>query len=528
MKKTKWKTVYTAIAAAVLFSGCKNQGGAPAQSAANLTSDKILTITTDQAVDVWDPGITYGADSQTFINTYEQLLYINKDGTYDPWLAESWEENKDGTEWTFHLRKGVKFHDGSDFTSSDVKFSYERTIALDRSAVFLWAPLEKIETPDDYTVTLKLKYPADMREVVACQYAAYIYSEEIGDDLKESSAWFSTYQINGTGPYTLKEYVPGSRLVLTKFDDYWGGWDGDHVETIVYRESGESSTRRQMIEGGEADIAFGLVPTDMEALADNDSLVADPTSGTGCALLFFNVDEGPTADKKVRQALAYSFPVDDVVDHLLYGKYASPAVDMIAAGTQIGAADGIPYHYDLDKAKQMLEEAGYKDGMDLTVSVYSGDEVPKKACEQWQSALAQIGVNLKIEANSYELVMERAKNADPSKRADIHIQLTVADTSSAYSSYASSAVTDGGWNFSGFGDPQLDDMINQVSILLAQDYDAGLELLGEVQKQVEDECFCVNAFDVKELMAYSRKVNGFDFNPFYTRSTRAYNITKSK
>lgn len=518
----------TIIMVTGMLSGCGNsqstEGGNSTQA---ISSDKILTMALINAISNWDPSIAYGADAQVFINTYELLLYVNKDGSYDPWLATSYESNETGDDWTFYLREGVKFHDGTDFTAEAVKFSYERTIETDRSATFIWDPLEEIVVVDDYTVELKLKYPSDIRQAVSCQYAAWIMSPSIGDDLKTSSEWFYQGNVNGTGPYMLKEYEAGSRLVLTKFEDYWGGWDGNHVETIVYRDIPESATRRQMLEGGEADCAFSISPTDMEALEGNEKIVEKAYQGTQNYLLFYNVEEGPTADKAVRQALAYTVPSEKIVNNLYYGKYATVPTDMLAASTQIGATKSIPYSFDLDKAKHMLKEAGYGDGFEITISVDSKDEDAKKACELWQSELANIGVSLIIEPNSGELVYNRAKSTDPKERANIHIQLTNADTSMASSSYQSSGMTGGPWNFSGFGDAQLDEKITEVGVLYATDEAAASELLSEVQATAVDECWCQNMFDICDLTARANNVEGFEMNPFYTRAPRAYLITKN-
>ena len=168
-----------------------------------------------------------------------------------------------------------------------------------------------------------------------------------------------------------------------------------------------------MIEGGEADLAFDIVASDAEAMADNANLSIEVTETEKNQQCFLNVEAGPFTDKKVRQAIAYSFPYQDVIDYVQYGKYATLPVDVIAPATLIGVTESIPYTYDMDKAKALLEEAGMAEGFEITASYHNIDEDTKKVLELWKSELAKLNVTLNIETNSWEVLYNMEKSSNP-------------------------------------------------------------------------------------------------------------------
>lgn len=529
MKKL-FKVLAALLACLLVLTACGgNSEETGTDSDTEYDESKVLTIAlNDTMIKGWDPATTYGDDARIYINVYELLYYRNTDGTYTPWLATDYEVNDDATEWTFTLREGVKFHDGTDFTAESVKKAIDRTVALDMGASFLWAPLDHIEVVDDTHVKFVLANATDLMPIVSCQYAAYIYSwSEGGDDLQASQDWFNSQHECGTGPYTISEFSDGSHCILKKFDEYWGGWEGNHIETVVYRQNNESSIRRQMVEGNEADIALELYVNDAEEAKNNPDVKVLKIEGAGNTLAFFNVENGPTKEKLVRQGLAYSFPYQDVIDYVYSGEYASIPVDMICQANQNFVTDSIPYTYDLEKARALFDEAGYTGAFTVTVSYNSSAENTKKQLELWKSELAKIDVELSIEPNAYELAMSRATSTDPTERADIYIQETVCDTYTAYSSYVSSGGTGGGWNFSGFGRADLDALYEEANIASVFDAEKGKELFNKAGEILIDECACLNLHDNHSTILTNNKVSNVDLNPGYVYAVRAYNVVKS-
>jgi len=176
----------------------------------------------------WDPNIEFSNGIITFCNTYETLL------KYDPLaedkmikvLATDYSTSSDDLTWTFHLRKGVKFHDGTDFNAEAVKFSIDRTMRINKGAAYIWDAVDKINVVDDYTVEFKLKYPAPIDLISTSTYAAFIMSPTALKSHPDN--WLSEIEgfECGTGPYKLESYNEGQQeAVLTWFEDYWRGWE---------------------------------------------------------------------------------------------------------------------------------------------------------------------------------------------------------------------------------------------------------------------------------------------------------------
>ncbi len=509
------------------FGGGNATDAGQSVPAAAIDPNKIAVVAMgDYLVQDWDPAISYGVDPRVLCNVYETLLTSNPDGTYNNVLATECEGSEDGLTWTFKLRENVKFQDGTDFNADAVKYAIDRTIAMDKGGAYIWGPVKEIKVIDDYTVEFSLNYPVDLREIVSCQYAAFIYAPSAGEDLEESSAWFYECNMCGTGPYTLQEFSSGSHLILKKFDDYWKGWEGNHIEQIVFKSAEESTTRRQMIEGGEADLAFDIVASDAEAMADNANLSIEVTETEKNLQCFLNVEAGPFTDKKVRQAIAYSFPYQDVIDYVQYGKYATLPVDVIAPATLIGVTESIPYTYDMNKAKALLEEAGMAEGFEITASYHNIDEDTKKVLELWKSELAKLNVTLNIETNSWEVVYNKAKSSNPEERDDIFVAKTFADTNTSYGPYSTCVESGAGWNFSGIKNPEYDEKIEAAYQAAAFDQKEYITQMQEVGAEIADDCFQMNLYDFSQITAVSNNFHGFTMNPAYQGAVPFYDCYK--
>ena len=230
---------------------------------------------------------------------------------YTPCLATSWEVSDDGMTWTFNLREGVTFHDGTPFTSEDVKDSIESTLELDLGAAYMWYPVEKITTPDDYTVKIKTSYPAALDRVATAMYGAWMFSAEAaGKDTK----WWDTPNEAGTGPWMLESYAPNEETVFVRNPDYWGGWQEGQFQKVVIKYVDESATQRQMLEAGEVDFADGLALDSIPSLKENPDVKIVEIPSIQNYLMQFNTQRKPLDDVRVRQALSYALPYEDIIE----------------------------------------------------------------------------------------------------------------------------------------------------------------------------------------------------------------------
>jgi len=370
-------------------AGGGNAGGSGGSSSGQADEiDVAVSLQYSEVMVFWDPSDSFSNEIMAMQNMYETLLHYDPlADDFKPVLATSWDRSEDGLTWTFHLRQGVKFHTGKEMTSADVKGSIERTIQRGQGASFIWDPLDRIETPDDYTVVFHLKYPAPLDLIVSAGYSAYIFDVDVADE-----EWFNAGNDAGTGPYTVESWTQGEQLVLTRFDDYWGGWnDPRQWDKVVFRIVPEAATRRQLMETGQGDFTYGLPPEMVEALRSNANLQVVETPSFQNLLGMLNTEKAPLDDVRVRKALAHAFPYQQVVDHVMQGT-ARPARGPIPYGMW-GHGEDLPQPgYDLDEARRLLAEAGYPDGgFSLVLTYTAGDEVERRAAELYQVELGVAG-----------------------------------------------------------------------------------------------------------------------------------------
>ena len=379
----------------------------------------------------WDPSVEFSNGIIILNNIYEQLLRFNADTKeYEKVLATDYSKSEDGLVWTFELREGITFHDGTPFNSEAVKYSVERTKGIGQGAAFIWDAVQEINIIDEYTVEFVLSYAAPMDVIVSCPYASFMMSPSLEN---QPETWFDEGNANGTGPYKLQENSMGDEVILTKNETYWKGWDNEHFEKVIVKKVSETSSRRQMIESGEADITVELPSEDIEALKASGKVVVDIVPSFTNLIGFFNTQKAPLDNVKVREALAYAFPYGDVVEYAM-GGYAEQSFGPIPDGMWGHSEDIMQYTHDLDKAKQLLDEAGIKEGeLKLLLTYMTGDEAEKKMAELYKGELSKIGVELEIRAMPWESQWEMAMGTEPSAQQDIFVMYWWNDLATPYS-----------------------------------------------------------------------------------------------
>jgi peptide/nickel transport system substrate-binding protein len=327
----------------------------------------------------------------------------------EPWLAESWETSADASTWSFHLRPGVTFQDGSPLTAPAARESFVRQMTLQRAPAnvlgrFLESP-DQIVAVDDVTLRFDLGRPQPVFGVaMAAPYGASIMNvaaamqHEVDGDL--GLAWS---QMNaeglGTGPYRLTSFDLQTGAVLERFDDYWAGWDGNHFDTIVIRVVAEPETRRELIERGEVDLVENIGLESVDELEQNPDLVVDRQSDLTVRYLAITQAE-PFVQPAARQALCWAFPYEEVLQGVFLG-YAQPAHGAVSANSN-GFSPATPtFTTDLDRASALLAEAGIPQGTRITTITASGAILVQAIAELFQHNLQQIGIELDIEVMDY-------------------------------------------------------------------------------------------------------------------------------
>lgn len=524
MKKVKY-LVFVLLSLSLLLAACG--GGAAEQPAADAGADAAVEesapqfavyATHSEIMTNFDPAIEFSNGIMVHNLIYEQLLRYDADAEeIIPVLAESYSVSDDGMTWTFKLREGVKFQNGDDMTAEDVKAAFDRTIELGAGAAYIWFAIDSINVVDDYTLEFQLVFPNPIDLVMTSGYAAFVYSMECVD---EENNWKDDMAGCGTGPYMYKSADWNDEVILDKFDGYWGGWGEKHFSTVVFKKVTEPATRRQMVEAGEATITTYLPYSDVNALMETDSVSVYVEPSFQNLVAQINNLKPPLDDPKVRQALAYAFPYDEVIENAV-GGYAQQSYSIVPYGMW-GWSDTLPqYQYDLDKAKELLAEAGFADGgFSLLLTYLAGDEAEKNAAELYKSELDKLGIELEIRSMPWDSQWEMAKGSDPEARQDIYLYYWWPDIPSPYSFLFSPFHSEEEilFNLAYYYNEDFDNLIDTANELTATDYEKSEAMFIEAQELLLNDAASIFIYDQQDLWVTTSNLKGFSYNPAYPQT----------
>jgi peptide/nickel transport system substrate-binding protein len=368
--------------------------------------DTMLPAANDQARmvawQVYDRLVSHGTKTMPNGATgYDSTVFT-------PELAESWEILDEGKTLIFHLRKDATFHDGSPVTAEDVKYSFDRAVAaggfptIQMAAGSLTSP-DQFSVVDEYTFKItfekanKLSLP-DCAVPVPCIVNKKLVQQHTTDADPWGLEWTQRNDAGGGG-FKVQSWKPGDQLVLTRFDE-WKSGPLPELKRIVVRQIASPGTRRALLEKGDVDISVGLPPKDYAELAKAGEVkvVGTPVQGD---LLFIdmNVQMKPFDNLKVRQAIAYAIPYQQIMDGALYNR-GVPMFGTDPATTSFPPAwpTPSPFSTDLEKAKALLAEAGMPDGFETTLSFDLSQATTREPIAILvQESLAKIGVKVTIE-----------------------------------------------------------------------------------------------------------------------------------
>lgn len=361
---------------------------------ATMAAPEQLTIALSGDIPTLDPSKDTSPIGLNFrLNVFNALTELGRDGAVIPQLAESWTVSEDLTEWTFKLRSGVKFHDGSTMTADDVVFTTEHVLADETSPVRAFLRLVKsAEAVDETTVKFTLVQPYGMfdRQSKYLYVMSRAYYEEVGD------TGYATKPI-GTGPYTLAEWVKDDRLVLQAFPEYWGGEPA--VKTGTFRPIPSDAARANALLSGEVDLVPSLPPSLIDMLKGNDTLKVEIAPGYRVSFLELDPTRAPFDNPKIREAVDVAIDRVAIADRLLRGTGKATGIIIPPSNGGYDAAF-TPTEYNPDLAKQLVQEAGY-DGTVINVD-YPNNNYPmaNEVAQAIAGYLTEAG--LKVQLNPME------------------------------------------------------------------------------------------------------------------------------
>ncbi len=468
-----------------------------------------------------DPhAVTAVNDFRILMNVYDGLVRY-KSGTLEvePSLAKSWQISSDGKVYTFSLRKGVKFHDGSEFNAQAVKFNFDRM--LDKKhpyhntgpfpLSFFFSAIVKTEAPDDGTVRFTLKEP----------YAPFLSNLAYPTGLMVSPAAVKKYgkefgrHPSGTGPFKFTEWESNSKVVLIKNETYWDG--APQIKTVVFRPITDANTRVTEMLAGGLDLMTEVPPDNVATFADPGKFKVYEQAGPHLWFLILNLKEGPMKDKRVRQAINYAINKEALVKNVLQGT-ATVATGPTPKAFAWAYNDSLqPYPYNPDKARKLIEKAGHK-GAQITFYVTEGgsgmlDPIPMGTAIQ--ADLAKVGLKVKIETYEWNTFLGKVNPglAGKADMAEMAWMTNDPDTLPFLTLRTAAWPDKGGFNSGYYSNPKVDKLLEDARTTTDQAKRA--KLYKEMQSIVYEDAPWAFIANWKQNAVSTAEVKGFQLQPSF-------------
>lgn len=438
-------------------AGGEEPGGAEASDV------KVLVMATEGSVPTFDP---LGSDDSRVdtpsINMYN-ALYQSKPGTteIEPELALSYEVSEDSLTTTFTLRQGVKFHDGTELTAHDVKYTVDRMLGLKTGYYQSLTPIVGAEVIDDYTVAIKTDAP--FPGLVMALSRLYIVNADLVKQHEENGDWGQKWLQDheaGSGPYTLVSFEPEQQFTMEKFPDYFKGWEGSHADRVIFRVIKEEATRRLALENGDIDWAYVGSSDVFEVLKNTEGIktYSDPTLNQ-LYFAFFNQNEY-LKDARVRQAISLAYDYTGHVEQARAG-YAQIARGPLPPPIPCFDEEMPESAQNMDEAKRLMAEAGYPDGGFTLTMAYQGT-MPEEvsAFQIMQAALQELGITLEAMPVEWPSKVAAYANADTAPDiGTIWIYPSYPDPDE-YLQRLAHSMQIGAINFSWYNNPEMDALLD--------------------------------------------------------------------
>ena len=556
MKMRNIAAAAMAGALAVSLAACGSSASTGAANATGEAADAAeagsngFTVQLGPNPETLDPALNAAVDGgNTLITIEEPLLIIDENNEVKPGQAESYEVSDDGLTWTFHMRDGLKWSDGSDLTAADFEYSFKRLASPDTAAPYAetvvgmidgyqgaignpdedgntttdpdWDALNVHASEDGKTLTVQLSYPCSYFD----KLASFVATSPVQQATVEANgdAWCTepdTYVCNG--PYMITEWTPSERIVLSKNPYYVGGWDSSKIvsDTITLLLLEDSSASYAAYNSGEAQLVKD-VPTDeipsLTRAEDGGDFYVDEIMGT--YYISLNDQEEPFTDVRVRKALSLAIDRDYVASTIMQGIY-TPATALVGPGIvdengyfMDNANGGEPYISDdyaanLEEAKSLLAEAGYPDGEGFPTITYSANDagyhIP--VAEYVQQAWGDLGITVNIDKVEWAsfLPLRRAGDYDISRNG---WSMDYNDPSNMLELFT----TNNGNNDGKYANPEFDQVIEDSRVA---DKTTHFEKLHEAEDILMNDAACIPVAYYNDFWLQSPSLKGTWHSPY--------------
>jgi peptide/nickel transport system substrate-binding protein len=519
MKQTRFLAVLCALCAVLLpLAGCKKAAVSGVLIYARGNDSKKL-----------DPAdVTDGESVKVCTNIFETLVtYAEGSADVVPLLATSWEHDEKGTSWTFQLREGVSFHDGTPFDADAVVFCFERLMDPKNphrfGGAFSYASnydnIQKVESQGKRTVRFGLKAPSAVFLVNMAMFPACIQSPAA---IKKDGENYFKNPV-GTGPYRFVSWLPKEKIVLEAFDGYWG--EKARTKTLIFKPVPDNSTRRVQLEQGEVHIIDGINFSDVEGLKKNAGVEVDLKPGMNFGYLAMNTLRPPFDKKEVRQAIHLAIEKEKIRALAFhgFGELGPNPMPPTIFGYHQGIADR---PYDPKKAREMLQAAGVKEGLKVNLFAMSNPRPympqPRKVAQVIKENLKAVGIEAKIVSPEWQTYLEQTMNAEH----DLCLLGWTTDNGDPDNFLwqllgSENAVIGSAMNVSFYKNPEVDALFREGKTTMNRDYRK--QVYEKAQEAIFEDVPMIPLAYFPQVVAYRKGVAGYRLHP--TGIVRLWTVT---
>ncbi len=493
----KSRTLLTGIAlvGALSITACSTGSGVDLGDSGGAATGAVLNAAIAGEPDQLDPHKTTSYFSfEVLENVFDTLVAPDENLEMQPALAESWDLSDDQLTWTFHLRDGVTFHDGSDFTSADVAYSFNRIIDEELANAWRLSAITDITTPDDATVEITVAQPTPN----LLSSLGGFKGMSIVEEANVESGDITTKPI-GTGPFSLSSYSPGESIELAANENYWGG--APSIGGITFSFLSEGNTAIAALKSGEIQWTDSIPTQQLEQLQSDDGLEIGLEPSTDYWYLALNEKKAPYDDVRVRQAIAFAIDRDAIAQVTSYG---TAEVNQLAIPSQSAwFTEYDEYSTDIDRAKQLLADAGV-DGSSLTMDLLASSDYPETvtAAQVIADNLKPLGIEVSIRQPDFATWLDEQNNGN----FDMLMMAWLGNIDPDDFYYAQHH-TDGASNAQGYSNPEVDKLLDAGRV--ETDTDARKQIYDEAATMIADDASYIYLYNPSVIQAWSPSVEGY-------------------
>ncbi|NIM45222.1 MAG: hypothetical protein GTO54_06250, partial [Nitrososphaeria archaeon] len=445
---------------------------------------RLLTLFTSGVPADLDPALAIDLDSLSIIyNVYDRLVAYKRGTTeVEPCLAASW-ETPDSMTYIFNLREDVVFHDGTSFDAESVKYSLDRALELEGPLSYILDFINKTEVLDTYRVKVTLDFDfAPFLSIMAHPVASIVSPDAVeryGEDFNKNPV--------GTGPFMFDSWSLGKEVVLTANKEYFRG--APKLERLVFKTILEAAARKDALEQGEVDVLWSqgeIAPADLADVEANPDIRTFKASGTAIECLGFNLWKKPLNDSKVREAISYAIDYDTIIMDAMDGR--AERVGGPIPPDIFGYKPLALRQRDVARARQLLDEAGYSEGFDISLTYNIESLERRKVAEVMRNSLGEIGINVKIKGLDWDSTLDELDSMEHDMFLINWIPDYFDPDSYLFPQFHSASLPPNGANNFGLSDPEIDTILDDG--VMTTDPSQRLEAYHKAQERIVEEMPC--------------------------------------